>query len=339
MRHAKQAGTVPAGLLRWARDVLAPRVDWRRLLAAELRRAIADVAGAADYSYRRPSRRAAAVSGVVLPALRRPVPELAVVCDTSGSMSEELLAMALAEVEGLLRALGMARQLRVLACDAAAGPAQRVSSARQVTLTGGGGTNMGAGPRGGLRAPAPPRRGRGAHRRLYAVARCRAEGDAGGGRAARRRRAGSAALGKSRPRTLSWVSKAIPPRTMTVIAVLLTFASGASDVTSFTRLGNVFTSVMTGNITVFGLSLARGSASLALHTALAFAGYVAGVAACTLIGRYRTDRTSAKSPAEPGGEHWPAHMTLTLAAELALLTGVLVGWEVTGSRPAAGPST
>jgi len=145
VRHAKQAGTVPAGLLRWARDVLAPRVDWRRLLAAELRRAVADVAGAADYSYRRPSRRAAAVSGVVLPALRRPVPELAVVCDTSGSMSEELLAMALAEVEGLLRALGMARQLRVLACDAAAGLAQRVSSARQVTLTGGGGTNMGAG--------------------------------------------------------------------------------------------------------------------------------------------------------------------------------------------------
>jgi len=130
------------------------------------------------------------------------------------------------------------------------------------------------------------------------------------------------------------VSKAIPPRTMTVIAVLLTFASGASDVTSFTRLGNVFTSVMTGNITVFGLSLARGSASLALHTALAFAGYVAGVAAGTLIGRYRTDRTSAKSPAEPAGEHWPAHMTLTLAAELTLLTGVLVGWEVTGSRPA-----
>jgi len=82
---------------------------------------------------------------VVLPALRRPVPEIAVVCDTSGSMSDELLAMSLAEVEGLLRALGLARQLRVLACDAAAGPAQRVSSARQVTLTGGGGTNMGAG--------------------------------------------------------------------------------------------------------------------------------------------------------------------------------------------------
>jgi predicted metal-dependent peptidase len=145
IKHCKTIGSVPAGLLRWAQEVLAPKVDWRRLLAAELRRAVADVAGAVDYSYRRPSRRAAAVSGVVLPALRRPVPEVAVVCDTSGSMSDDMLAMALAEVEGLLRALGLARRLRVLACDAAAGPAQRVSSALQVKLTGGGGTNMGAG--------------------------------------------------------------------------------------------------------------------------------------------------------------------------------------------------
>jgi len=124
---------------------------------------------------------------------------------------------------------------------------------------------------------------------------------------------------------------------MTVIAVLLTFASGASDVTSFTRLGNVFTSVMTGNITVFGLSLARGSASLAMHTALAVAGYATGVAAGTLISRYRAARAPDKPAAEPAGENWPAHMTLTLAAELTLLTGVLIGWEVTGSRP-AGPA-
>ena len=77
--------------------------------------------------------------------LRRPVPEVAVVCDTSGSMTEDLLAMVLAEVEGLLRALGLARQVRVLACDTAVAPAQRVSSARQVELIGGGGTDMGAG--------------------------------------------------------------------------------------------------------------------------------------------------------------------------------------------------
>jgi len=143
--HSKRAGTVPGGLLRWAQEILSPKVSWRTLLAAELRRAVAEVSGAVDYSYRRPSRRAAVAGDVVLPALRRPVPEVAVVCDTSGSMTEDLLAAALAEVEGLMRALGLARQVRVLACDTAVGPAQRVNSARQVQLVGGGGTNMGTG--------------------------------------------------------------------------------------------------------------------------------------------------------------------------------------------------
>jgi len=145
VRHAREAGNVPAGLLRWAEQTLQPAVDWRRVLAAELRRAVADTAGAVDYSYRRPSRRASVAGSVVLPALRRPVPEVAVVCDTSGSMTEDLLAAALAEVEGLLRSLGLARQVRVLACDTAVGPARRVTSARQVQLVGGGGTDMGAG--------------------------------------------------------------------------------------------------------------------------------------------------------------------------------------------------
>jgi predicted metal-dependent peptidase len=145
VRHAREAGNVPAGLLRWAEQVLQPAVDWRRVLAAELRRAVADTAGAVDYSYQRPSRRASVAGPVVLPALRRPVPEVAVVCDTSGSMTEDLLAAALAEVEGLLRSLGLARQVRVLACDTAVGPARRVTSARQVELVGGGGTDMGAG--------------------------------------------------------------------------------------------------------------------------------------------------------------------------------------------------
>ncbi len=147
MTHGKQPGTVPAGLLRWAEEFLSPKVNWRVLLAAELRRAVAEVSGAVDYSYRRPSRRSAVTGQVVLPALRRPVPEVAVVCDTSGSMTADLLAMVLAEVEGLLRTLGLARQVRVLACDTAVGPAHRVNSARQVQLTGGGGTDMGAGIR------------------------------------------------------------------------------------------------------------------------------------------------------------------------------------------------
>jgi predicted metal-dependent peptidase len=144
-QHGHEPGTVPAGLLRWANEVLQPVVDWRRALTAELRKAIADTMGAVDYSYRRPSRRASVAGPVVLPALRRPQPQVAVVCDTSGSMTDDLLAAALAEVDGLLRALGLARQLRVLACDTAAAAARRITSARQVELVGGGGTDMGAG--------------------------------------------------------------------------------------------------------------------------------------------------------------------------------------------------
>ena len=146
LAHAKQAGTVPAGLRRWAEQIVAPRVNWRRALAAELRKGIADTSGRSDYTYRRPSRRAAAVNDVILPALRRPVPNVAVVCDTSGSMTNDLLARVLAEVDGILRAVGVrADGVRVLACDAAVHTVRRVRHAGQVELVGGGGTNMGAG--------------------------------------------------------------------------------------------------------------------------------------------------------------------------------------------------
>jgi uncharacterized membrane protein YoaK (UPF0700 family) len=120
---------------------------------------------------------------------------------------------------------------------------------------------------------------------------------------------------------------------MTVIAVLMTFASGASDVASFTRLGSVFTSVMTGNMVIFGLSLARGSVSLASHTAVAVAGYVAGVAVGTRVMWHHTARNGGSGDEAPGRE-WPPHVTLTLLIELALFAGVVAGWELTGSRPA-----
>ncbi|MGH3305853.1 MAG: VWA-like domain-containing protein [Streptosporangiaceae bacterium] len=44
-----------------------------------------------------------------------------------------------------MKALGLAHQLRVLACDSAAGPAQRGQLSAQVDLVGGGGTDMGTG--------------------------------------------------------------------------------------------------------------------------------------------------------------------------------------------------
>ena len=139
-----RAGTVPAGLVRWANARLRPKVDWRRALAAEIRRCISDVRGQVDYSYRKPSRRAGATPGVVLPALRRPQPEVVVVCDTSASMGDERLEQVLAEVEGLLRSVGVGG-LAVLSVDTEVHRARRVQQAAQVELVGGGGTDMGAG--------------------------------------------------------------------------------------------------------------------------------------------------------------------------------------------------
>lgn len=140
----KRAGTVPAGLLRWAQARLRPKVDWRRALAAEIRRSISDVRGQVDYSYRRPSRRAGSTPDVVLPALRRPQPEVVVVCDTSASMGEDRLEQVLAEVEGLLASVGVGG-LTVLSVDVEVHRARRVQQAGQVELVGGGGTDMGAG--------------------------------------------------------------------------------------------------------------------------------------------------------------------------------------------------
>jgi hypothetical protein len=143
---ASEPGSVAGGWLRWAESVLPSRIDWRQVLAAEIRSAVAAVAGKVDYSYRRPSRRAHLSRDVVLPSLHRPVPEVAIVCDTSGSMREELLARALAEVEAVLARVGLRQtQVRVLAVDSAVHAVSRVSRAAQVQLSGGGGSDMGAG--------------------------------------------------------------------------------------------------------------------------------------------------------------------------------------------------
>jgi predicted metal-dependent peptidase len=144
IRNAKERGTVPLGAIRWADEVLgAAKIDWRRELAALIRRARAHVAGAVDYSYARPSRRQAATP-IILPGLVRPQPEIAIVVDTSGSMSEDQLHAALAEIEGICRQQA-GRHVPVLSVDAEVQGIQRVVSARSVRFRGGGGTDMGVG--------------------------------------------------------------------------------------------------------------------------------------------------------------------------------------------------
>ncbi|MFJ8885333.1 VWA-like domain-containing protein [Streptomyces sp. NPDC102402] len=155
--HARAGGSLPGGWKRWADEVLEPTVDWRQALAGAVREAAAWAGGAVDYTYRRPSRRGAALRGVVLPSLRRPLPRVAVVIDTSGSMGDREIAAALAEVTGVLREVGIrGNRVTVLACDADVQAVSRVTSAAQITLGGGGGTDMRAGIAAALDVPERP---------------------------------------------------------------------------------------------------------------------------------------------------------------------------------------
>jgi uncharacterized membrane protein YoaK (UPF0700 family) len=106
-----------------------------------------------------------------------------------------------------------------------------------------------------------------------------------------------------------------------ILVVLLAVGSGVADVTTFLVLGKVFSSVITGNLVLFGLALTSTQPRLALHSGLAVAGYAAGV----LIG----------APIAARGRHrvWAPGVTAALCAELSLLVAFTVGWEFARQRP------
>jgi predicted metal-dependent peptidase len=110
-----------------------------------------------DYTYGRPSRRAACLPGVVLPSLRRRPPRVSVVIDTSGSVSDAELGSALLEVSAISRAVGGRRDLiSVVSCDSAARIAHPLCRAEGIRLTGGGGTDLRSGFAAALRAQPRP---------------------------------------------------------------------------------------------------------------------------------------------------------------------------------------
>lgn len=142
-----QRGTVPNSLAVWADEMLRPpKVDWRTKLAQSVRAAIAYRPGAVDYNWRRPSRRQAGVGyGMgrpVMAGFHAPVPRVAVIVDTSGSMGGDLLVEAASELQGVLAAVGA--DVTVCAVDAAVHSLVEVSSiaAACASLQGGGGTDM-----------------------------------------------------------------------------------------------------------------------------------------------------------------------------------------------------
>jgi uncharacterized membrane protein YoaK (UPF0700 family) len=114
------------------------------------------------------------------------------------------------------------------------------------------------------------------------------------------------------------------PRVRDALLLTLTAATGSVDAVSYLGLGRVFTANLTGNLVLLGIAIGQGQLAGSIRAVIAFAAFVIGV----LIGVRVTART------EPATV-WPRSATVVLLAELGLLLGLLVVWDLTGVRPAA----
>lgn len=110
-----------------------------------------------------------------------------------------------------------------------------------------------------------------------------------------------------------------------LLVILLTFVSGATDATGFLALGGAFTSVMTGNIVLLGLSAAQADGELAGHAAAAIVCYVGGCA----LGARLAGASLAND------QLWPPSVNRALRVELAALAIYAYGWWATGGHPSA----
>ena len=107
------------------------------------------------------------------------------------------------------------------------------------------------------------------------------------------------------------------------LLVVLALTSGAVDAVTFLRLGNVFSSVLTGNLVLLGVAAGQRHAALALDGGLALAAFSAGVLAGGAV-------AGAASEGQPT---WPRRVTVTLALEMVVLVGFSAGWLATDGRP------
>lgn len=133
---AKRAGKLPASLERVIGSVLEQRAPWQQIVqrfAAENSKA--------ESTWRRPSRRYAA-RGIVMPSLwSTEVPRFILACDTSGSISPDMLREVGSEVmhaQATCERKG-STELTVLWCDTEV-TAQTVDSVTDLKPVGGGGT-------------------------------------------------------------------------------------------------------------------------------------------------------------------------------------------------------
>jgi uncharacterized membrane protein YoaK (UPF0700 family) len=112
-------------------------------------------------------------------------------------------------------------------------------------------------------------------------------------------------------------------RRLDALMAVLAMTAGATDAVSFLGLGGVFSSVMTANMVLLGLSAGKQDGPRALHAGVALIGYIVGALAASRV----TTRSG-----RPAGR-WPSSVFPVLVAEGVVLAGITVGWEVAGAHP------
>lgn len=103
------------------------------------------------------------------------------------------------------------------------------------------------------------------------------------------------------------------------LVVVLTFLTGSADAVGFLALGGAFSSVMTGNMVLLGLSAGRGDTDLALTSGCAIASFITGVLAGARLA----------GSAQPDDPVWPRRVIRALVLELLVFVVFLVVWVVT----------
>jgi predicted metal-dependent peptidase len=147
---SKNRGTVPGGWLKAADGYLQkPKVRWDEKFKHALRVGVGMRQGAVQHRYDKPSRRQAGLGygpgAPVLPRYYAPVPRVAWLQDTSGSMGGKETRLALTEANYVVKSLGA--EMDFCAVDAEVHALVKVKTIEEViaNLKGGGGTFLSPG--------------------------------------------------------------------------------------------------------------------------------------------------------------------------------------------------
>lgn len=141
----KDIGKGYGGLYEWADKFLRPKVDWKKLMRRQIVRALDRATGHKRQTWSEADRRSQAkrTPRIIKPGFYDPKLRVAVVVDTSGSMSGDDISQALGEVQGILKSRSISSDaVTVLTVSTRVAECKKVTDASQITVMDRGGTDM-----------------------------------------------------------------------------------------------------------------------------------------------------------------------------------------------------